>query len=440
MKSISQQTRSLIQKQQELGLIDSRISQLKQQLQLQESNNHIIEFKVNKILETKKNAFKDQSDSSRRIENLNQEQENRNSKIKLLKQLQEEDALRRKRDLDEEKRLEQEVMKERQMLYQLQYKHSQNEELQLKQQQFQKIQEQKFRMKQKLDMQRIEKIENVRNSQIKKKAELSAKFDQQQQEYQLKIEEEQQLIKKLSFSQFRYQALKDDLDLAQKISIRDYTNSTTNQGFIKQPFDQSKIKNVILTSPYAQIPSILNQKNIEKLNLLQKLLKPSFKDQQQTTERLNKKNNQTHFNTQLSDRTHKKENSSKFETETSKTKQNKFQPIKKQNTNLNTQRKSSYNLNVDQDRKQNQQSDNKSNSQDKQKMEEDNKENQQKDDYEQENFNNYQDDNDYENDNDNQTPQQDQDKQQDENQEQNQYNEDEFQDEEQYPDDNDEEQ
>ncbi|CAD8074444.1 unnamed protein product [Paramecium sonneborni] len=138
MKSISQQTRSLIHKQQDLGLIDSRISQLKQQLQLQESNNHIIEFKVNKILETKKNASKDQSDYSRRLENLNQEQQNRNSKIKLLKHLKEEDSIRRKRDLDEEKRLEQEVMKERSMLYQLQYKHSQNEELQQKQQQFQK--------------------------------------------------------------------------------------------------------------------------------------------------------------------------------------------------------------------------------------------------------------------------------------------------------------
>ncbi|CAD8145294.1 unnamed protein product [Paramecium octaurelia] len=438
MKSISQQTRSLIQKQQELGLIDSRISQLKQQLQLQESNNHIIEFKVNKILETKQNTFKDQSDHSRRIENLNQEQENRNSKIKLLKQLQEEDSIRRKRDLDEEKRLEQEIMKERQMLYQLQYKHSQNEELQLKQQQFQKIQEEKFRMKQKLDMQRIEKIENVRNSQIKKKAELSAKFDLQQQEYQLKIEEEQQLLKKLSFSQFRFQALKDDLDLAQKISIRDYTNSATNQAFIKQPLDQSKIKKAIFTSPYAQIPSILNQKSVDKLNLLQKLLKPSFKDQQQTTERLNKKNNQTHFNTQLSDRTYTKENSSKFDTEASKTKKNKFQPIKKQNTNLDTPRKSSLKLNTNQNQQQNQQSGSISNPQDQQQMEESYKENEQQDDYEQENYNNSKDYDEYEDDN--KTPLQDQDKQQDENQEQNKQNEEEFQDEEQYPDDNDEEQ
>ncbi|CAD8153501.1 unnamed protein product [Paramecium pentaurelia] len=444
MKSISQQTRSLIHKQQELGLIDSRISQLKQQLQLQESNNHIIEFKVNKILETKKNTSKDQSDYSRRLENLNQDQQNRNSKIKLLKHLQEEDSFRRKRDLDEEKRLEQEVMKERSMLYQLQYKNSQNEELQIKQQQFQKIQEQKFRMKQKLDLRRIEKIENVRNCQIKKKAELTVKFDLQQQEYQLKIEEEQQLLKyqqfiriyrKLSFSQLRFQALKDDLDLAQKISIRDYTNSSTNQGFIKQPLDQSKIKKVIFTSPYAQIPSILNQKDVDKLNLLSKLLKPSFKDQQQTTERLNKKNNQTYYNTQLSDRTHTKENSSKFDTETSQTQKNKFQSKQNQNNKLDAQTKSSSNFNENLDTQKLLKSENKSLPQDNQneKQEEEYKENQQEDNYEQEEISNYKDDN---QEDENQPLQQDQ--QNDQNQEQ--QNIEEFQDDEQYPADDDEEQ
>ncbi|CAD8058175.1 unnamed protein product [Paramecium primaurelia] len=432
MKSISKQTRSLIHKQQELGLIDSRISQLKQQLQLQESNNHIIEFKVNKILETKKNTSKDQSDYSRRLENLNQEQQNRNSKIKLLKHLQEEDSFRRKRDLDEEKRLEQEVMKEQSMLYQLQYKNSQNEELQIKQQQFQKIQEQKFRMKQKLDLRRIEKIENVRNCQIKKKAELTVKFDLQQQEYQLKIEEEQQLLKKLSFSQLRFQALKDDLDLAQKISIRDYTNSSTNQGFIKQPLDQSQIKKVIFTSPYAQIPSILNQKDVDKLNLLSKLLKPSFKVQQQTTERLNKKNNQTYYNTQISDRTHTKENSSKFDTETSQTQKNKFQSIQNQNNKLDAQTKSSSNFNENLDTQKLLKSENKSLPQDNQneEYEEEYKENQQEDNYEQEeNQDNNQED-------ENQPLQQD--RQNDQNQEQ-QYME-EFQDDEQYPADDDEEQ
>ncbi|CAK77913.1 unnamed protein product (macronuclear) [Paramecium tetraurelia] len=437
MKSISQQTRSLIQKQQEFGLIDSRISQLKQQLQLQESNNHIIEFKVNKILETKQNTSKDQSDYSRRLENLNYEQQNRNSKIKLLKHLNEEDSFRRKRDLDEEKRLEQEVMKERSMLYQLQYKHSQNEELQLKQQQFQKIQEQKFRMKQKLDLKRIEKIENVRNCQIKKKAELSVKFDLQQQEYQLKIQEEQQLLKKVSFSQLKFQALKDDLDLAQKISIRDYANSATNQGFIKQPFDQTKIKKAILTSPYAQIPSILNQKDLDKLNLLSKLLKPSFKDQQQTTERLNQKTNQTHFHTQISDRTHTKGNSSKFDTETSQTLKNKFQSVQDQNAKLDTQGKGSLNCNDNLDSQKLLKSESKLPLQENHNEEEENKENQQKDNYEQEASyeDNYEDDN--------QPSQQDQDEQHDQDQEQQnqeQQNEEEFNDEEQYPADNDEEQ
>ncbi|CAD8069886.1 unnamed protein product [Paramecium sonneborni] len=440
MKSISQQTRSLLHKQQEFGLIDSRISQLKQQLQLQESNNHIIEFKVNKILETKKNASKDQSDYSRRLENLNQEQQNRNSKIKLLKHLQEEDSIRKKRDLEEEKRLEQEVMKERLMLYQLQFKHSQNEELQLKQQQFQKIQEQKFRMKQKLDLRRIEKIENVRNSQIKKKVELSAKFDMQQQEYQLKIAEEQQLLKKLSFSQLRFQALKDDLDLAQKISIRDYTNSATNQGFIKQPFDQTKIQKTILTSPYAQIPSILNQKDVDKLNLFSKLLKPTFKDQQQATERLLKNKNQTHFNTQLSDRTHTKENSSKFDTETSQTQKTKFQSIKKQNPKLQASRKVSSNLNEKKNTERiisNSQI--KSNPQNNQKVEKGNKESKQKNNYEEDNNkdDNYEDDN-YEDDN--QPEQQNKNDLHDQTQEQNQQNEEEFQDQDQYPADDDEEQ
>ncbi|CAD8158237.1 unnamed protein product [Paramecium octaurelia] len=438
MKSISQQTRSLMQKQQELGMIDSRISQLKQQLQLQESNNHIIEFKVNKILETKQKTSKDQSDYSRRLENLNYEQQNRNSKIKLLKHLHEEDSFRRKRDLDEEKRLEQEVMKERSMLYQLQYQHSQNEELQLKQQQFQKIQEQKFRMKQKLDLKRIEKIENVRNCQIKKKAELSVKFDLQQQEYQLKIQEEQSLLKKLSFSQLKFQAFKDDLDLAQKISIRDYGNSATNQGFIKQPFDQTKIKKAIMTSPYAQIPSILNQKDVDKLNLLSKLLKPSFKDQQQTTERLNQKTNQTHFHTQISDRTHTKQNSSKFDTETSQTLKNKFQSVQDQNTKLDAQRKDSRNCNDNLDQQKLQKSDSKFPPQENHNEEkEENKENQQKDNYEQEASyeDNYEDDN--------QPPQQDQDEQHDQNQEQQnqeQQSEEESNEEEQYPADNDEEQ
>ncbi|CAD8175891.1 unnamed protein product [Paramecium pentaurelia] len=305
METVSQQIKHLNQKNQELTALENRLIQLKQQLNLQEANNNIIQAKVEKIVNAKKQKFEDQMELSKIMEANNNNDNGIQNQIRKNKQQQQEEAKKMKQDIFDEKCLKTALAKQQLALQMYQNKKKREEELLEKQQQYARISEWEFNMKQDLEQKKAEKIEKIRQEQNLFKEQISKRLQEQQTLCDQMSTEEQRLLNKLKDSQIHGNNLKNDLMTALNLSIKEYNNISGLRPQNPKSYSLQKLPKQSQNSPYAQLPTMLKLKVNGQLSnylnsnssfreslmkeyqfSLPSLCKPSFNEQKQQVERL----------------------------------------------------------------------------------------------------------------------------------------------------------
>ncbi|CAD8172630.1 unnamed protein product [Paramecium pentaurelia] len=304
METVSQQIKQLNQKNQELSVLENRIVQLKQQLNLQQANNNILKTKVDKIVHSKKQKFYDQMKLKKILQDSTVNNDGAQYMIQRNKALLNEELRQTKQDMFEEKYLQTQQMKQKLDLDMLLNQKKRDQQLLEKQQQYAKISEWEFNLKLDLKQRQIDKIERIRSEEKEFKEQLAKRIQEQQQLCDQLANEEQQFLSKLKNSQQFGNSLKNDLTTAMNLSIKEYKNnmSVSIPTHIKS-YSQSKLPKEQQNSPYAQLPTILMMKMSGQMNKsgnasfresimkgyqfsLPSLCKPSFTEQQQQVDRL----------------------------------------------------------------------------------------------------------------------------------------------------------
>ncbi|CAD8093296.1 unnamed protein product [Paramecium sonneborni] len=305
METVSQHIKNLNQKNQELAALENRLIQLKQQLNLQEANNNIVQAKVDKIVHAKKQKFEDQMELSKIIEANNINDDGIQNFIRRNKQQQQEETKKMKQDMLDEKCLKTALMKQQLTLQMYQNKKKREEELLEKQQQYAKISEWEFNMKQDLEQKKSEKIDKIRQEQNLFKDQIGKQLQEQQTLCDQMSTEEQRLLNKLKNSQLHGNNLKNDLMTALNLSIKEYNSISGLRPSNSKSNSLQKLPKESQNSPYAQLPTMLKLKENGQLSnylnsnssfreslmkeyqfSLPSLCKPSFNEQQQQVERL----------------------------------------------------------------------------------------------------------------------------------------------------------
>ncbi|CAD8082259.1 unnamed protein product [Paramecium sonneborni] len=305
METVSQQMKNLNQKNQELAALENRLIQLKQQLNLQEANNNIVQAKVDKIVHAKKQKFEDQMELSKIIEANNINDNGIHNFIRRNKQQQQEETKKMKQDMLDEKCLKTALVKQQLTLQMYQNKKKREEELLEKQQQYARISEWEFNMKQDLEQKKAEKIERIRQEQNLFKDQIGKRLQEQQALCDQMSTEEQRLLNKLKDSQMHGNTLKNNLMTALNLSIKEYNSISGLRPSNSKSNSLQKLPKESQNSPYAQLPTMLQLKvNGQWSNYLNSnssfreslmkeyqfslpsLCKPSFNEQQQQVERL----------------------------------------------------------------------------------------------------------------------------------------------------------
>ncbi|CAD8100043.1 unnamed protein product [Paramecium sonneborni] len=306
METVSQQIKQLNQKNQELSILENRIVQLKQQLNLQQANNNILKTKVDKIVHSKKQKFYDQM----KLKQILQDSAVNNDGVQYVAQrnrvLLNEELRQTKQDMLEEKYLQTQQMKQQLDFQMLINQKKRDQQLQEKQKQYAKISEWEFNLKLDLKQRQIDKIDKIRSEEKEFKDHLAKRMQEQQQLCDQMSNEEQILLSKLRNSQQFGSSLKNDLTTALNLSIKEYNNNlnTSMPAHIKS-YSSSKLPKEQQNSPYAQLPTMLKMKMNTQINKsknnnasfreslmkeyqfsLPSLCKPSFIEQQQQVDRL----------------------------------------------------------------------------------------------------------------------------------------------------------
>ncbi|CAD8181930.1 unnamed protein product [Paramecium pentaurelia] len=305
METVTQQIKHLNQKNQELAALENRLIQLKQQLNLQEANNNIVQAKVDKIVYAKKQKFEDQMELSKIMEANNINDNGIHNFIRQNKQQQQEETKKMKQDMLDEKCLKSALVKQQLALQMYQNKKKREEELLEKQQQYARISEWEFNMKQDLEQKKAEKIERIRQEQNLFKEQIAKRLQEQQTLCDQMSNEEQRLLNKLKDSQVHGTTLKNDLMTALNLSIKEYNNISGLRPQNSKSQSLQKLTKESQNSPYAQLPTMLQMKVSGQLSnylnsnssfreslmkeyqfSLPSLCKPSFNEQQQQVDRL----------------------------------------------------------------------------------------------------------------------------------------------------------
>ncbi|CAD8177715.1 unnamed protein product [Paramecium octaurelia] len=306
METVSQQIKQLNQKNQELSVLENRIVQLKQQLNLQQANNNILKTKVDKIVHSKKQKFYDQMKLKQILQDNAVNNDQAQYMIQRNKVLLNEELRQTKQDMLEEKYLQTQQMKQKLDLDMLINQKKRDQQLLEKQQQYAKISEWEFNLKLDLKQRQIDKIDRIRSEEKEFKEQLAKRILEQQQLCDQLTNEEQRLLSKLKHSQQFGTSLKNDLTTAMHLSIKEYKNnmSVSMPTHIKS-YSSSKLPKEQQNSPYAQLPTMLmmkingqinkskNENSFYRENIMKgyqfslpSLCKPSFTEQQHQVERL----------------------------------------------------------------------------------------------------------------------------------------------------------
>ncbi|CAK63386.1 unnamed protein product (macronuclear) [Paramecium tetraurelia] len=306
METVSQQIKQLNQKNQELSVLENRIVQLKQQLNLQQANNNILKTKVDKIVHSKKQKFYDQMKLNQILQDNAVNNDQAQYMIQRNKVLLNEELRQTKQDMLEEKYLQTQQMKQKLDLDMLINQKKRDQQLLEKQQQYAKISEWEFNLKLDLKQRQIDKIDRIRSEEKEFKEQLAKRILEQHQLCEQLTNQEQRLLSKLKHSQQFGTSLKNDLTTAMHLSIKEYKNnmSVSMPTHVKS-YSSSKLPKEQQRSPYAQLPTMLMMKINGQINKSQNensffrenimkgyqfslpsLCKPSFTEQQQQVERL----------------------------------------------------------------------------------------------------------------------------------------------------------
>ncbi|CAD8095032.1 unnamed protein product [Paramecium sonneborni] len=306
METVSQHIKQLNQKNQELSVLENRIVQLKQQLNLQQANNNILKSKVDKIVHSKKQKFYDQMKLKQILSDNTVNNDGVQYLIQRNRLLQNEELRQTKQDMLEEKYLQTQQMKQKLDLQMLLNQKKRDQQLLEKQQSYAKISEWEFNLKLDLRQRQIDKIDKIRSEEKEFKEKLANRMQEQQQLCDQLQNEEQILLSKLRNSQQFGSSLKNDLTTALNLSIKEYSNNlnTSIPAHIKS-YSSQKLPKEQQNSPYAQLPTMLQMKMSTQINKsknnnvsfresqmkeyqfsLPSLCKPTFVEQQQHVDRL----------------------------------------------------------------------------------------------------------------------------------------------------------